>query len=118
MSEEYEVEAIRGIRGTGNKAQYCVKWKGYRESDNTWEPIEHLQKPAVQEMIRKFRERKTVSNFKGRQASKRIKRNESESEERSVKSEVDSEEKPNRRAMKEKLKSLSGEVARREGKEP
>jgi hypothetical protein len=23
--------------------QYLIKWKGYSESDNTWEPVTHLQ---------------------------------------------------------------------------
>src|SRR5579863_10485347 len=37
---EYEVEQIRGHRHHGRRRQlqYLLKWKGYPESDNTWEP--------------------------------------------------------------------------------
>jgi len=35
----YEVEAIRSHKGSGKKRLYQIKWKGYPESDNTWEPI-------------------------------------------------------------------------------
>jgi hypothetical protein len=44
----YEVEAILsqrvqpGIRGGRNITQYLVKWKGYPDSENTWEPEENL----------------------------------------------------------------------------
>ena len=27
--------------------QYLVKWKGYPESDNTWEPADHIQAPRL-----------------------------------------------------------------------
>jgi hypothetical protein len=38
---EYEVEAIRSHRhfGRQRKLQYLLKWKGYPESNNTWEPV-------------------------------------------------------------------------------
>jgi Chromo (CHRromatin Organisation MOdifier) domain len=38
--QEYEVEHIINHRctGQGKTLQYLVKWKGYPESDNTWEP--------------------------------------------------------------------------------
>ena len=45
QSEEYEVEKILGKRQVKcgrNRTiitQYLVKWKGYQDYDNTWEPI-------------------------------------------------------------------------------
>ena len=47
--EQYEVEAIRSHRyhGKRKQLQYLVKWKGYPESDNTWEPADHLQAPDL-----------------------------------------------------------------------
>jgi hypothetical protein len=38
--EEYKVEHIMGHRKTGRnkELQYLVKWLGYPNSDNTWEP--------------------------------------------------------------------------------
>jgi hypothetical protein len=42
--EEYQVEHIMGHRkmGRGKKLQYLVKWMGYPDSDNTWEPVEQI----------------------------------------------------------------------------
>jgi len=47
--EEYEVEKIldaqdRYVQGTRKKAlHFLVKWKGYHEKDNTWEPLENVK---------------------------------------------------------------------------
>lgn len=40
--EGYEVEKIVDKRSYANEIQYFVKWLGYDESQNTWEPIENL----------------------------------------------------------------------------
>ena len=42
--EEWEVKAILAHRYFGHqkKLQYLVKWHGYPDSDNTWEPVENL----------------------------------------------------------------------------
>jgi hypothetical protein len=47
--EQYKVEAIRSRQRHGRKKQlqYLVKWKGYPESDNTWEPADHVQAPRL-----------------------------------------------------------------------
>jgi hypothetical protein len=47
--EQYEVETIRSHRCHGRKKQlqYLIKWKGYPESDNTWEPVTNLQAPHL-----------------------------------------------------------------------
>jgi len=44
-NEQYEVEAIHNHRRHRWKKQlqYLVKWVGYSESDNTWEPISNIQ---------------------------------------------------------------------------
>ena len=47
--EEYEVEKI--LRKQTN--QYLIKWKGYPESENTWEPKENLL-PNSAKMLREF----------------------------------------------------------------
>ena len=44
---EYEVEAIVGkkfvtVRGK-RVPRYLVKWVGYPDTDNTWEPLSHLR---------------------------------------------------------------------------
>jgi hypothetical protein len=47
--EEYQVECIMGHQktGRGNKLQYLVKWVGYPESDNTWEPVDQIHAPDL-----------------------------------------------------------------------
>jgi hypothetical protein len=47
--EEYQVERIMGHRRTrrGNKLQYLVKWVGYSNSDNTWEPANQVHAPDL-----------------------------------------------------------------------
>jgi hypothetical protein len=42
-AEEYEVEAIRRHRSTKARGlEFFVKWAGYPEAENTWEPLTHL----------------------------------------------------------------------------
>ena len=61
--EQYEVETIRSHRrqGRGNHLQYLVKWLGYPESDNTWEPAGHLQTPML---LKGYHHRNPVERIK------------------------------------------------------
>ncbi len=47
--EEYEVEQIVAHRqfGRSKRLQYLIKWKGYPESDNTWEPADQVHAPEL-----------------------------------------------------------------------
>ena len=44
--EEYSVEAIREHQFFKGQLLYFIKWQGYPDEDNTWEPEDHLQ-PCV-----------------------------------------------------------------------
>ena len=47
--EEYEVEQIHShwTWGRHKTLQYLIKWKGYPESDNTWENVDQIHAPAL-----------------------------------------------------------------------
>ena len=49
---EFEVEKILAMRGSGRGTDFLVKWKGYPDSENTWEPRAHLGN--CQERISEF----------------------------------------------------------------
>lgn len=52
--DTFEVEAIKGIREVNSKKEYYIKWKGYPNSDNTWEPEENLNcADAIADYIRR-----------------------------------------------------------------
>ena len=50
----YEVEAIVGKRIVNGSVKYEVKWRGYPDSENTLEPLDHLRAPAVMRLVRTF----------------------------------------------------------------
>jgi len=59
QEEEYCVETILGKRTRHSKTEYFLKWIGYSEDDNTWEPVEHLDcKELIEEFEEKFRQKK------------------------------------------------------------
>jgi len=45
--EEYSVEKILDKRTKGGKVEYLIKWEGYPDSENTWEPQDNLDCPEI-----------------------------------------------------------------------
>jgi hypothetical protein len=41
-SVQFEIESIIAQRGSGRTLQYLVKWKGYSQAHNSWEPASEL----------------------------------------------------------------------------
>ncbi|XP_014498834.1 chromo domain-containing protein LHP1 isoform X1 [Vigna radiata var. radiata] len=50
----YEIETIRRRRIRKGQLQYLIKWRGWPETANTWEPLENLQ--SVPDLLRAFEE--------------------------------------------------------------
>lgn len=53
-TEEYSVEKILNKRVTKGKVEYYLKWKGYNENENSWEPVENLN---CKKLIKQFEEK-------------------------------------------------------------
>lgn len=76
-NNEYEVEAIIDSRSKKGKTKFLIRWKGFDESDDTWEPEETLNCP---DLIKAFK-KKTNKTVKKPKAKKRKRYVDSDSEE-------------------------------------
>lgn len=76
-NNEYEVEAVVGSKTVKGQTKYLIRWKGFEESDDTWEPEETLN---CSELIREFNKKGKKAVKTPAKSKKRKSYNDSESE--------------------------------------
>ena len=57
LAQAFEVDELRASRKRNGKTEYFVKWAGFDEIDNSWEPEENIHGPKL---IPKLEERKAA----------------------------------------------------------
>jgi len=62
--DEYEIEKIVEERTVGKNKEYLVKWKGWKDEDNTWEPKENLTAAIIKKYEAEAKKQKDSASAK------------------------------------------------------
>lgn len=70
------------------QVQYLIKWEGYNEAENTWEPAENLD---CDELVKEFEANRKKSQDKDRRITKDVEKSSGEKERKKRETSVDSD---------------------------
>ena len=69
MDDSWDVEAVVQYRTYYRKEQWLIKWQGYGEDRNTWEPKEHLLEEWVQQQAEEVKQKAVEHHQRTRRAA-------------------------------------------------
>ncbi|CAL8129502.1 unnamed protein product [Orchesella dallaii] len=73
-SDQYIVERILRKRiGATGEAEYFLKWQGYSDNENTWEPAGHINADLILEFEKKTEEDGTNNQLEKKEQSSKMK---------------------------------------------